>query len=88
MSTTTVHLRWDGDKLTQKALLGRANEAMQKVKAALKVRTQLGVQAHVDEKQQYVQLVIQGDCSAQAADRMGKMLQKEFHGKKWYKFWS
>ncbi len=88
MSTTTIHLRWDGATLSQKALLERASAAMKKVRAALRIRTQLGIQAHVDEQQQYVQLTIKGDCSTAATDKLGKMLKKEFRGKKpWWKFW-
>jgi hypothetical protein len=66
----------------------RATTAVKKVRAALHVRGHVGFQAHVDEAQQYVHLTITGDCSARDADRMQKMLRKEFRGKtSWWRFW-
>ena len=88
MSTTTVHLRWDGERLSRKALLTKAGMAVKKVQAIFGARYQLDLQAKVDEAQQFVQLTIAGDCSTRDTDRMQDILKKEFRGKKsWWHFW-
>ena len=64
MGALMVALRWDGGRLSRGQLLGRAQAAVATVQARFNHLSQLNIQAIPDEDGQFVQLLINSDCSA------------------------
>ena len=78
MGALMVALRWDGGRLSRDQLLGRAQAAVATVQARFNHLSQLNIQAIPDEDGQFVQLLINSDCSATDGESMRAMLKDEF----------
>ena len=77
--TIMVALRWDGRRLSSRELMAKASAAVSKVDAQFDHLDHLDIKAMPpDEAGQYVQLVVQADCTDGEATQIRDVLKREF----------
>ncbi|HUT95410.1 MAG TPA: hypothetical protein VMY37_38500 [Thermoguttaceae bacterium] len=74
-----VALRWDGAWLSGQQLMAKASAAVGKLDAQFSHLDHLDVKAlPADEPGQYVQLIVEADCTDSEATKIRDVLKREF----------